>query len=77
MVNIDAEKVEVERTLQRIEAAENQHDAAGVLQDTTDDHVVHRRSDTDPPGGPLPSTLSADCRSSFVGVGGCGIGGNG
>jgi ketosteroid isomerase-like protein len=41
MVNIEAEKVDIERTVKRIEAAENGHDMEALLRDMTLDHIVH------------------------------------
>jgi uncharacterized protein (TIGR02246 family) len=41
MVNIEAEKIEIKKTMKRIEAAENRHDVEGMLEDMTDDAIFH------------------------------------
>jgi uncharacterized protein (TIGR02246 family) len=41
MVNIEAEKLEIEKTMKRVEAAENRHDVEGMLADMTDDGILH------------------------------------
>jgi uncharacterized protein (TIGR02246 family) len=41
MVDVQAEKIELERVLRKVEAAENRHDAEGMLEHMTDDAVLH------------------------------------
>jgi uncharacterized protein (TIGR02246 family) len=41
MVDIQAEKIEIEKTMRQVEAAENRHDAEGMLEHMTDDAVMH------------------------------------
>jgi uncharacterized protein (TIGR02246 family) len=41
MVNIEAEKIEVKKTMEKVVAAENRHDVEGMLDDMTDDAIFH------------------------------------
>jgi ketosteroid isomerase-like protein len=41
MIDIQAEKVEIERVIKRVEAAENRHDVDAMLEDMIDDPVLH------------------------------------
>ena len=41
MINIQAEKLEIERTIKRIEVAENRHDVDAMLEDMIDDPLLH------------------------------------
>jgi len=41
MVNIRAEKLEIEQLIKRVEAAENRHDVDAMLEDMTVDPLFH------------------------------------
>jgi uncharacterized protein (TIGR02246 family) len=41
MLNIEAEKIEIKKTLKRVEAAENRHDVEAMLEEMTDDAILH------------------------------------
>ncbi len=41
MVDIQAEKIEIERVLKRVEAAENRHDVDAMLEDMIADPLLH------------------------------------
>jgi ketosteroid isomerase-like protein len=42
MVNIEAEKIEIERMLKRIEAAENRKDVDAMFEDMTEDSILQK-----------------------------------
>jgi ketosteroid isomerase-like protein len=41
MVNIQADKLEIEQMIKRVEAAENRHDVNTMLEDMIDDPLLH------------------------------------
>jgi ketosteroid isomerase-like protein len=41
MIDIQAEKAEIERMIERVEAAENRHDVDAMLEDMIDDPLLH------------------------------------
>jgi uncharacterized protein (TIGR02246 family) len=41
MVKIEAEKIEIKKTMEKVVAAENRHDVEGMLKDMTDDAIFH------------------------------------
>lgn len=41
MTDIQAEKLEIERVIKRVEASENRHDVDAMLEDMTDDPLLH------------------------------------
>jgi uncharacterized protein (TIGR02246 family) len=41
MINIQADKLEIEQTIKRVEAAENRHDVDAMLEEMIDDPLLH------------------------------------
>jgi uncharacterized protein (TIGR02246 family) len=41
MIDIQVEKVEIERVIKRVEAAENRHDVEAMLEDMIEDPLLH------------------------------------
>lgn len=41
MIDIQAEKVEIQRLIERVEAAENRHDVHAMLEEMIDDPLLH------------------------------------